>query len=478
MDAFTRLALMAKAKRVFESDDTFLSFPALSPIGYEADELTFAAPGEMTPQSLALMSEFARITNAIPRGAIAPQEEAEYLWDVYRDVLETAHLAKGDLSADEAARYEAAMSLLYKRSAEGVSSDSDAYTVYKQHRDAHIAALENYRNGQLTAESSDDPVVQARWRNEQEPHLREEVAQYEERWRTDGRKADIEEALQIEQACAAHAPSLIWDQWKSSFIADLDTQTDTSLIDFAATSFSPYDFFDDAWPQFTLTRPEMKRLVETAPSELVESLGSSAPEDIEGVSFEYRSVAVMRPWFRPALFKSRIWRLPHGAEALSEGTAALRGRCPAYIAAIVFARNISLEQRPAAVAPPAHIANAQRTELRAPRRRPVVRDHRDRTRTHAASGVRRVVIQPSTRPRADRRSTHGSTPRPVVRVNRSGFASMRSLNDRPIRKVPSAPLRAPETTPSSELTVLAFICKRVPKCPDPDLQLSWYDGAA
>jgi hypothetical protein len=430
----------------------------------------------MTAQSLALMSEFARITNAIPRGAIAPQEEAEYLWDVYRDVLETARLAKGDLSADEAARYHAAINLLYTRSADGVSSDSDAHMVYKRHRDAHIAALEDYRNGQLTAESSDDPVVQARWRIEQEPRLREEVARYEERWRTDGRKAEIEEALQIERACAAHAPSLIWDEWRSSFIADLDTQTDTSLIDFAATSFSPYDFFDDAWPRFTLTRSEMKRLVETAPSELVDSLGSSAPEEIERVSFEYRSVAVTRPWFRPALFQSRFWRLPHGAEALSEGTAALQGRCPAYIAAIVFARNISLEQAPGAQ--PAHIGHEQRTELRGPRRRPVVRDHRDRTRTHAASGVRRVVIQPRTRPHADVRSPRGSTSRPVTRVNRGGFASMRPRSDRPSPKVPSTPMPASTTTPNPELMVLAFICKRVPKCPDPDLQLSWYGGAA
>ena len=241
MDAFTQLALMAKARRVFESNDTFLSFPALSPIAYEPGELTFAAPGEMTPQSLALMSEFARITNAIPRGAIAPQEDGEYLWDVYRDVLETAQLAGGDLSPADASRYEAATNLLYTRSADGRVSDSEAYTAYKQHRDAHITALEDYRNRQLSAESSQDPADLTRWRNDEEPRLRDDVQRREEHWRTDGRKADIEEALQVEQACAVRAPSLVWDEWKTSFNADLDTQTDTSLINFAATAFSPYD---------------------------------------------------------------------------------------------------------------------------------------------------------------------------------------------------------------------------------------------
>lgn len=486
MDAFTQLALIAKAKRVFETEDTFLSFPALSPIVYEPGELAFAAPGDMTPQSLALMSEFARITNAIPRGAIAPQEEGEYLWDVYGDVLETAQLARGDLSSAETARYQAAMSLLYTRSADGLSFDSDAYTTYKQHRDAHIAALEDYRNRQLSAESSDDPAAQTKWRDEEEPRLRDGVRQCEERWLIEGRKSEVEEALQVEQACAARAPSLVWDDWKTSFMADLDTETDTSLINFAATGFSPYDFYDDdGWPRFTLTRPEMARLVEGAPRELVESLGSSADEDIRSVTFEYRSVAVMRPWFRPALFKSRVWRLPNGAEALSEGTA-MRGRCPAYIAAIVFGRNINVDRRqPAATLPPSH---GQRTDTRVPQRGPDARDHRSGARDHrAASGNRRVVVRESrTRPRTHIPAANASAPRPVVRVrparsvrvNRAGFASIRPRSPLPARPVPSAPRVASAPQPTSELTVLAFICKQLSRCPDPDPQLSWHDGVA
>jgi hypothetical protein len=285
----------------------------------------------------------------------------------------------------------------------------------------------------------------------------------------------------VEQACAASAPSLVWDDWKTSFLADLDTQTDTSLINFAVTGFSPYDFFDDdVWPRFTLTRPEMTRLAQEAPPELVESLGSSPQEDIRAVSFEYRSVAVTRPWFRPALFKSRIWRLPGGAEALSEGTMPLGGRCPAYIAAIVFARNISVERRQ----PLTPHGTGPRIEPRVPQRRPRVRDHRDGGRDHrATSGDRRVIVRP--RPSPPARIVITSTRRPVVRprpaggstvrVNRGGFASMRPRNVRP---VPTASPSTSAPEPTSELTVLAFICKRLSRCPDPDPQLSWYDGAA
>ena len=52
MDALAQLALMAKAKRVFEALETFLSFPALSPLSYLPDELRFGNAGEMTPDDL------------------------------------------------------------------------------------------------------------------------------------------------------------------------------------------------------------------------------------------------------------------------------------------------------------------------------------------------------------------------------------------------------------------------------------------
>jgi hypothetical protein len=482
MDAFTQLAVMTKAKRVFESDDTFLSFPALSPISYDPGELAFAMPGGMTAEGLAAMSEFARITNAIPRGAIAPQDEGEYLWDVYGDVLETAELAGGDLSPAEAARYQEAMSFLYVET-DGVRSDSDVYATYKQYRDAHIAALEDYKNRQVTAEFEEDAAARARWRDEDEPRVRDEVAHCEERWVTEGRKAAVDDALQVEQACAARAPSLIWDDWKTSFVADLDTQTDTSLINFATTGFSPYDFVDDAWPRFTLTRSEMARLVEAAPPELIGALGSSAHEDIEGVSFEYRSVAVTRSWFKPALLKSRIWRLPAAAEALAEGDATLRGRCPAYIAAIVFARNFSVERRRPAVARANGGGQDHRPDPRAPRPRPVVRDHRDNGRASRPVNRDRQVVARARRAGPSPykvRIVSRSTSRPVARVQtaarpvrvNSGFTSIQR-RELPSRTAPIAPPVTSAATPSPALTVVAFVCKRLARCPDPDPRLTW-----
>jgi hypothetical protein len=461
MDAFTRLSLMAKAQRVFESEDTFLSFPALSPITYEPDDLRFAGPVDMTPQVLAAMSEFARITNAIPRGAIAPQEQGEYLWDVYGEVLETAQLAGGVMSASEKARYEQAMSLLYVRVPDGTVADSEALRQYKQLRDAHIGALENYKYEQCTAELSEDAAVQARWRDEDEPRLRQEIKQLDDRWRTEGRKGEIEEAQQIEQAGAARAPSLIWDAWKTSFMSDLDTQTDTNLINYAATGFSPYDCVDaDTWPQFALTRPEMVRLSNNAPADLVEALGSGAEEDIQRVTFEYRSVAVTRPWFKPALFKSRVWRLPNGAAPLSEDAGSLRGRCPAYITAIVFARNVRIERSTQRAAEPTIPAgrDALHRRPRLPGDRRPVRDHR------SGAPAPRVVVR--------HRPGVGDRRRPGVSLERVGFSAVRGKR-RPEPRRPTAVPTPSVEAPTSELTIIAFICKRVPRCPDPDPALLW-----
>ena len=54
----------------------------------------------------------------------------------------------------------------------------------------------------------------------------------------------------------------------------------------------------------------MTRLIRQAPPELQNVFGSDlANPSIDSVSFEYRSVAVTRPWFQPVLFKSRFWRL-------------------------------------------------------------------------------------------------------------------------------------------------------------------------
>src|SRR5260221_6591400 len=148
MDAAVRLALMAKARKVFESDDTVLSFPALNPLTKSKDWFQLALSHGMTDAELAAASEFARIVNAIPNGVLFDGTSEEFLWDVYADVLGRAQVASGSLSPEEQAARLNAGALLYTTAADGARQDSPQFMAYKQCRDAVITAQEESRNAE------------------------------------------------------------------------------------------------------------------------------------------------------------------------------------------------------------------------------------------------------------------------------------------------------------------------------------------
>jgi hypothetical protein len=144
MDALTHLVLAAKAKEVFEKRDgtgreeTFLSFPN-PPLVYSPDELQFGKPAA-TPQSLSHEVEFACTVNLIPRGVLWPVDHAEYLWNVYDEVLGTAQVAPGALGSEDQARLDAARSVLYEKSEDWPRPESAKHRAYRRYRDAHITA--------------------------------------------------------------------------------------------------------------------------------------------------------------------------------------------------------------------------------------------------------------------------------------------------------------------------------------------------
>ena len=104
MDALAQLALMTKAKLVFETDNTYLSFPALMPLSYPPDKLKFGAslPDYNT------WNEFCRLTNVIPGGTLYQPEQDVYLWDLYESLFAgKAQLANSTLTPQEAQDYAA-----------------------------------------------------------------------------------------------------------------------------------------------------------------------------------------------------------------------------------------------------------------------------------------------------------------------------------------------------------------------------------
>jgi hypothetical protein len=428
MDAAAYLALLAKAKLVFESADTFLSFPVLSQLTYDVEDLRFGGDGSAA-EHLANLSEFSRVTNRVQRGVVAATDGDEYLWDVYDEVLSNADLAEPALTGEQEREYDAALALLYTHDANGLRSESPDLQRYRTFRDAHITALEDYRNRQLTADMSADPAVKAQWAID-EPAIRQTIDEIEASWMGAGRKAEIEAAQQTERACNEAAPALRWNDWRSSFAADLDMATDLNQIRFAATVFSPRDVLDtEDWLQFTLSGDEIVALGAQAPRELRQILGQvSTAAAIESLSFEYRSVALDRSWFARSVFDSRFWRLgPDGGE-LCDGRDPPTGRCPGYPVALIFARRVTVNWKGT---PPADDSGVDPGRLL--RLRPELLKH--------------VRLS-----------------RPVVRV------------PRPVRRMPPRPRprpKPPAGSPRDAVTILGFLCKRTPRCPDPDPSLRW-----
>ena len=490
MDALAQLALLTKAKLVFESQDTYLSFPALTPISYTADQLRF----NNLAANLNTMSEFARFTNTAPKGTLFQPDEQAYLWDAYADIFKKAELAKGTLTPAEESAYRQAVSFLY--TGDPGSPESPALLAYKERRDAYINAKEAYKTTQLSAEFSSDPAEKQHWLTVDEPRLRQEVDEADADWTTNGFKAQVEEAQRIELAMGAKSPLMKWQEWAHSFNRDLDMMTDANSQSFAITGFAPSDAFNQGnWPTFNLSAADMTQLIGQAPPELKNVLGSSTgASSIDHMSFEFRSVGVVRPWLRSAVFDARFWRLPGSEPPISDGNTPAQGQCPAIVTAVIFARNIVVTAKGGSPAP---VKTLPVFQLQNAAVRQTLMTNMSKTVMVARAPVTPAPQKPPIAMVATRLSAStfsgkaamASRSAAMVRPQAATFAAAGAIKVSPVRadilraqvppvaqpqpRPPQPPPRPPATTVDSTISILAFICKRLRRCPDPDLSLNW-----
>lgn len=504
MDAFVQLALIEKAKRVFTpAGSTFLSFPLLSPLNYTAETLSaLAAP--MTVADYEYAADFSRTVNFIARDMVANMSDDIYLWDVYEDVLSRAEVAN---SLSDSESDDASESLLYCKSPDGSKIESEAYRVYRQYRDAWIVATEDYKSHQLTGEWSDDPQLASQWRESQEPALRAAVTAALEAWETLGQRAAIDSAVAVELANGNRNPSRRFDEWKANFNLDIDTTTAaTSGSRFPATALSPRDFVADAnWLQFELTSGEMASLVANAPDSLKRVLDDSAGKDIVHVAFEYRSVALIRPWFHSEALTSRLWRSDDPELALSDGAEHPTGKCPGYATAVIFIRNLVIQKRKAVAVTPKEgfrftlppkllttralipISTPSISNPQSPNTMPAV-VNASTARIFSRIASQALKVAPSSRGDIrmskvvlSHRSANLTLPKGPVAISpffrdRTGHHEDSGNSEQSTPPVTPPNPAGVLTLPSKrhgELSVLAFICKRLPRAPDPLPSLKW-----
>jgi hypothetical protein len=533
LDASALLALVAKAVKVFadESDDrSFLAVPE-SAIAFTVDELNFGSvarqsadgtldPGDATRRMLKAWADFSLLTNTSPNGAVLePGGSIQPLWDVLRDVFNRAQLAETGRTAAEEAQYAQAMALLYAE-VDGVRVPSAAHVTYLQFRDAYFAVEQEHRNRADAARHSGEAAE--RWTAEK-PQWDAALAEATSRWSGQGRREEIDAARSVQLRLGQRDPDLVWSRLAQHLDGmQGDVLQTTDLRNFLPTAFAPADPFDEAWSRITLTADDIAALCLEASEELRRLHPvSTARSRIAEISFDYRSVAVVRPWLDPQLFEYRSWRLPEGEPPLSDGGRPAQGRFPALVTALVFARNIEVSEQPetsttpAGATPPINGPLDQLDRLTLAGRGQWVHrmDGEPLLAAEAPSEplrtLRPATVAPgralaagrlqslhapavtSAMPVGERLAPIGATPthrRARPHLLRGMAASIQAVDFRPLESVvvaepaagaaASGPTSTPAEgavtrTPSDHIYVLAFKCRRLGKSPDPDPALAW-----
>jgi len=469
MDAAIQLALMSKAKSVFGNNQTFLSFP-VTPLPFTKQQLSF-----MSDLNLTNLQAFSSLVNLIPHGEAWLPTEAQYLWDVYASVLEEADFAQSIRTPEEEAQYQKAHRFLFVDAEDDTREDTQYYRVYKQHMDAFLLAQQHYNAASETGLYLTDPAEKQRWQEVDEPALREDLRLAEVRWVVEGYKNEVEEAQLVLADLGARSPLQTRDEWQRWFMPDIDSQTsafDQSIS--YPSSFTPANALEEgAWQPFRLTENEVQALVGAAPAELRARLSINTNDlSIASLAFEFSSAAILRPWFVSQAFTTRFWRFADGSKILSDGKTPSSGLCPAYVAAVVFARNVSIEEKQ--VTP-----GRERVNLFEGFHFPI-----------ASIQQPQRAIQPATGGAPNPRLNIGARRIPVTGVvNISADANQRAARRfRDLGRIAftrslargtlaggagQPPKPAVLAEDNDDIYILAFICKQLPQCPNPDPTLQW-----
>ncbi|MFF0265966.1 hypothetical protein [Kribbella sp. NPDC004536] len=349
IDATVVLGMAAKVDQVFAEEGTYHGFP-MAPIGLTADSLR-AMVKDPFGAGAAAQAQFSLLVNEIPDGPLW-QPDGDRLWKVYADVL-AAEVDDVPRTPEQEAAYRSASALLYVDNG-GRLVPSPAMVAYQQYRDAYLAASQEYNNRRGEAELSADPAVKARWTAD-EPVLAAAVADASTAWTVQGRRAEIEKALQTIRDLGSTSPIMMWEKYRQLY--DPTGSGDPSLtsvdgLNYLPVGILPSDVVDVDWARITVTADELVQLVARAPAELRDRLAGGGDSGTEVLTFEYSFVSVLRSWFAPEVFGSHAWRFADRSRVLSDGGSPPKGECTAYVSGLILARNVTVQRRTVGGTPP------------------------------------------------------------------------------------------------------------------------------
>ncbi|MEM7061690.1 MAG: hypothetical protein AAF572_00780 [Cyanobacteria bacterium P01_B01_bin.77] len=488
MDATVQLALMAKAIKVFASDDTFLSFP-VTPLQFTSEELNF-----LSTKSIQDLKNFSMLVNQIPDGEAWSPVENNCLWDIYEDVLHgvDTQVAWSTRTEEEEIHYQNAIKFLRHQREDGNWENSDAVKLYKHYEDQWFMLNEAYAAVASTAETSEDQSVRENWQQVKKPQFLEEIEKLKHKWINDGFKQEVEEARAIKARLGAKSPGMIWEQWKTDFNPDISSLTSTDGTRFYPSIFFPKNAIEEgSWQPFPLEKEEIKTLLDTTSPESKSRLNiSNVKSDVISVSFEFSSAAIDRPWYDSDLFKARFWRFSDEQKQLSDGLTPPTGYCPAYVTAVVFARKVTVKkivdsQKPESKESdaPTALSFSKVVQKQTLSTRDYSRQLGQVHQTPTVFNPKRDIHVLKQKHRKINRESNLRFRHNESDVSSKIFQSFRKAEkNRP--KLPQAKVTRSQNvqtsqtiletmTDANQIYILAFTCKRLPTCPNADQALQW-----
>ncbi|MDR4482985.1 MAG: hypothetical protein R3B95_07085 [Nitrospirales bacterium] len=518
IDSIVQLALMSKAKKVFEKEGTFLSFP-VTPLAYTKEDLDFFSQetGSDLLQSKANLAAFSTLVNLIPDDEAWLPTDTRFLWNELEYVLREGTLASSTRTPEEEAAYQKALAFLKVPGEGGLLQDGPEVKVYNQYKDAYIMAEQEFMEARSTGEAAEDELEKKHWREVDEPAFRAKLKDLDNQWILEGYKNEVNIARSQYQNLGAKSPTTTWDEWKGCFNQDLDSETNAQdNFTVFPSSFTPSNALEEgSWNPFALSEAEIKTLVNEAPAELRKRFSVEGTVSTKkSVTLEFSSAAIKRSWFDSEIFRARFWRLSDSTKVFSDGGTPPSGDCPAYVTAIVFARKVVVEEKqthPTASNPkmpvdlrfnyalknqnsinrinPAVLQAVQPQLLKKTSIQPQpmtakpVQPLMMKSRPQAMASFKSTAIRVPTQPTRGNVLLKPAVMTPMV-ARPAYSRSMVNLKASTYTRLPTAPVRrpaprpatpasTPPNVPDKNIYILAFICKPLPKCPDPDMALRW-----
>ena len=336
MDAKVSLAIYAKIQKIYNDPGAgkFLAFPHLNIYSFSPNTLSPLLKSDATDAivSLEKTAEFSRMINTPVVGTFFPEPGHDtYLWDIYEDILDTAEIAESNSSEDEEKTYKKACEVLFATDEYGLKTNTQTYQRYCDFKDRYYVLTEELIN--LSSSSASDIELQKK---------QHEIDNLKIEWASQGCRMDIEKNLAIVKNFEASCPSIVWKELSAAYNKDIALQKSLSNSQFAPTYLFPFDVLKEDWSKIIIGQEEIASLCNNASAELKSRYPfAEAEDDIQSISFEYRSVLVERPWLNENVFKSKLWRFPLSKQ-ISYGPGSFKGRFPAYVCALLLSRNFTV----------------------------------------------------------------------------------------------------------------------------------------